>query len=386
MRIVTQKNKTAEPDHIDTDSIQPIKPNFDWRSQPETPYRPWHNGPYHVTMGTFARVEAPLRRSTDSSPGIKTASVEDWIDIDSTYLDKYELKQRLYRQHRDEVLAVLPGCDDASFEALELLKETLIRRYPTMFRLWDNHHLENLVTGDVWDLRRDSPIWEKHHPLEVMGLLATDDFFLLYNDATTGETRLRAGGACFPGISVFNIFACVSNCLLTCKAGFKVEERVGLSLWEIHAGKVPQYEAKLAKSMDRFFMRLKVGSVISRFNYAIDNSSELFLRNPHHNLTPEELAGDPPKLEDLHLRVERQVLQRLPKTRALLFTIRTYVTPITKVTEDKEVARALRTSVGSYTEDLNKYKNKVLWDTTLQEHIASVLGETTGLPAVPVAA
>jgi hypothetical protein len=155
-----------------------------------------------------------------------------------------------------------------------------------------------------------------------------------------------------------------------------VEERIGLSLWEIHAGKVPQYESKLAKSMDRFFMRLKVGSVISRFNYAIDNSSELFLRNPHHNLTPEQLLGDPPKLEDLHLRVERQVLQRLPKTRALLFTIRTYVTPITKVTEDKEVARALRTSIGSYTEDLNRYKNKVLWDATLQKHIATVLGET----------
>jgi hypothetical protein len=128
--------------------------------------------------------------------------------------------------------------------------------------------------------------------------------------------------------------------------------------------------------MDRFFMRLKVGTVISRFNYAIDTSSELFMRNSHHNLTTEEHHGDPPKLEDLHLRVERQVLQRLPRTRALLFTIRTYVTTITKVTEDKEVAMALRTSVGSFTEDLNRYKNKVLWDATLQKHIASVLGET----------
>lgn len=134
--------------------------------------------------------------------------------------------------------------------------------------------------------------------------------------------------------------------------------------------------------MDRFFMRLKVGTVISRFNYAIDNSSELFLRNPHHNLTAEEMDGNPPKLEDLHLRVERQVLQRLPKTRALLFTIRTYVTPITTVTKDKEVARGLRTSVGSFTEDLNKYKNKVLWDATLQKHVADVLGETAGIPVV----
>ena len=30
-------------------------------------------------------------------------------------------------------------------------------------------------------------------------------------------------------------------------AGFKIEERIGQSLWGIHAGKVPQYESKLAK-------------------------------------------------------------------------------------------------------------------------------------------
>lgn len=315
--------------------------------------------------------------------GLKNATIENWIEIDDTYLDKYTLKKQLYTEHRNEVLAVLPGCDDASFEALNLLTQVLIRRYPTIFRFLDPDHLENLVTGDVWDLRPESSIWEKHHPLEVMGLLASDDFFLLYNDPSSGETKLKAGGACFPGMMIpYPSTSFIEQTLSSYKAGFKVEERIGLSLWEIHAGKVPQYESKLAKSMDRFFMRLKVGSVISRFNYAIDNSSELFLRNPHHNLTPEQLLGDPPMLEDLHLRVERQVLQRLPKTRALLFSIRTYVTPITKVTEDKEVARALRISVGSYTEDLDKYKNKVLWDATLQKHIAHVLGETPEVSVV----
>lgn len=123
--------------------------------------------------------------------------------------------------------------------------------------------------------------------------------------------------------------------------------------------------------MDRFFQRLKVGSVVSRFNYAIDDSDELFHRRSHHNLSLPE--GDGPKLSDLHLRVERQVLQRLPKTRALLFTIRTYVTPITEVTKDREVAAALRTSVNSYTDDVAKYKNKNVWDKLLQKHLSEIL-------------
>ena len=155
-------------------------------------------------------------------------------------------------------------------------------------------------------------------------------------------------------------------------AGFKIEERIGLTLWGIHAGKVPQYESKLAKSMDRFFQRLKVGSAMSRFNYAIDDSAELFHRHSHHNLSlhdPEKA----PVLSDLHLRVERQVLQRLPRSRALLFTIRTYVTPIVEVTRDRQVAEALRTSVNSFTEDVARYKNKSLWNETLQQHLSEVL-------------
>jgi hypothetical protein len=135
---------------------------------------------------------------------------------------------------------------------------------------------------------------------------------------------------------------------------------------------VPQYETKLAKSMDKFFLKLRVGGMISRFNFAIDDSDELFHRHSHHNLTAEQL-GNKPKLEDLHLRVERQVLQRLPKTRALLFTIRTYVTPITEVTKDRQIARALRTSVGSFGADVAKYKNKSLWEGTLEQHLAEIL-------------
>lgn len=125
----------------------------------------------------------------------------DWIEIDETYLLKYQLKKSLYEKHRNEVLQVLPGCDDGLHEALGLLKDVLVRRYPTMFRLHDVHVIENLVTGDVWDLNRNAKTWEKHHPLEIMGLLATEDFFLLQTDPKTGVSTLMAAGSCFPGKS-----------------------------------------------------------------------------------------------------------------------------------------------------------------------------------------
>lgn len=141
---------------------------------------------------------------------------------------------------------------------------------------------------------------------------------------------------------------------------------------------MPQYERNLSKSMDRFFLRLRVDSPIMRFNYAIDNSPELFHIHSHHNLRCEDLAK-PLSLDDLHLRVERQFLQRLPRSRAVIFSIRTYVTPIVEVTRDKEIARALQTSVNSFTDDVAVYKNKSLWKDILDEHLREVLGDESGV-------
>lgn len=124
--------------------------------------------------------------------------------------------------------------------------------------------------------------------------------------------------------------------------------------------------------MDRFFVNLKVGSSIQRFNYAIDDSDDLFHPHSHHHLGA-DTQQKIPNLADLHLRVERQVLQRLPETGALLFSIRTYVTPITTVCADIKVAKALRTSTRSYSEEIAKYKNKPLWDKVLDDHLDVVL-------------
>lgn len=123
----------------------------------------------------------------------------DWIEIDDTYLWKQQIKKDLFENNRGDVLQVLPGCEDGIFESLYLLKEVLVRRYPSMFRLRDTNVIENIVTGEVWDLNRHARTWERHHPLEVMGLLATEDFFLLQTDPCTGESSLTAASSCFPG-------------------------------------------------------------------------------------------------------------------------------------------------------------------------------------------
>lgn len=147
---------------------------------------------------------------------------------------------------------------------------------------------------------------------------------------------------------------------------------MGMSLWDIHAPAVPTYKTKLAKGMDRFFLRLRADQPYMRFNYAVDLSGELFHITSHHNLTKETLEH-PVTLDQLHLRVERQMLQRLPRSRGVLFSIRTYVTPINEVTRDLDMARALRTQVASYSDDVSAYKNKALWWDVLEKHLDEVV-------------
>ena len=132
--------------------------------------------------------------------------------------------------------------------------------------------------------------------------------------------------------------------------------------------------------MDRFFLRLRADSPMSRFNYAIDLSGELFHIHSHHNLRAEDLPA-PVSVQQLHLRVERQVLQRLPHTGAIVFSIRTYLTPITEVTKDANAARALRTNVRSFSEEVAVYKNKALWNDALEEHLEEVCGKSTSVAA-----
>ena len=133
--------------------------------------------------------------------GIKRTCLEDWVEIDYKYLERHKYKVQLFRQHPEKIIQHLPGSEEASFEALYLLVDMLPRRYPSMFQATETG-IKNLVTNDNWDLRRESPVWNNHHPLQVMGLLSTEDWFIMQPDQEDPSiTRLRAGANCFPGES-----------------------------------------------------------------------------------------------------------------------------------------------------------------------------------------
>jgi hypothetical protein len=116
-------------------------------------------------------------------------------------MTRYNYKRQLFETHLEDTVQYRDGSLDASFEALECLCEILPLKYPSMFSLSDDGTtIRNHVTGDVWDLRRDADTWKEWHPLQIMGLLTTEDWFVMMRDEGGETYRLAAGANCFPGV------------------------------------------------------------------------------------------------------------------------------------------------------------------------------------------
>jgi hypothetical protein len=156
--------------------------------------------------------------------------------------------------------------------------------------------------------------------------------------------RLRAACVCFP-----------SRWLLATK--------INTTLDEIH-GPVPGYGQELARPTTGFFDRLTPERSFWRLNWTLLDSPTLF--QPTASRTAP--SGD---LADWFFRVERQTLRQLPQSRAVIFTIRTYVTSAVTLSErDTQFVPTLLHSLETAPSSTQSYKG---W-TGVAERLRDALG------------
>lgn len=283
------------------------------------PYRPYKPGHYHVTMG------------------IRPMDWESWIELDLDFPAYYHLRaERLASLRGPKLFATLPdrpqlvrGGANAARELVHELAEFLVARYPGVYRATRRGGeivaIEVLPVGVTHDLEAEDPI--------VVAAMLTQDDIAIVIEGTDGQYYLQAGAILLPGF-------------------WRLEDKAGLPLDAIHtSGHVPQYEEKLQPSLTRFFRRLSPSSPVQRNNWFIQvlpptpaaslspiPSQLEELAWSEGTLGPEDLLGagqrpEPPKPlpERMRLRVERQTLRRLPRSGAIVFTIRVYMTPLAEL-------------------------------------------------------
>lgn len=274
----------------------------------ETLYLPFEAGPFRMSMGLVAR------------------HPDEIISLDRHYPAEIEQRRALLARWGTEVAAAEPGAEPACHEMVERLTDVLPRRYPAVFEQ-RNGAVHNRMTGETW--RPDCD------PLTAAALLVQEDMCLL--ELRDGTPFLIAGTLCF-------------------SPGWRLQEKLGQPLGEVHT-KVPFYAERLGRPVDRLMRYLQRGKLVERLNWGLYASDALF--RPGRHFQTERIADITPDnaLDRIYLRVERQTLSVLPRTGAVLFTIRTHVYPLRRVVAVEAAAERLHAAVCALPPEMASYKS-----------------------------
>ncbi len=233
-------------------------------------------------------------------PGIAPMDMADWLHRDEAYAAQMAYRDKLLETQRDVVLGVTPEVAGPAGELLDLLRSTLSAA--------PDHRIESdtLIRPD--GVR--APL-TGDHPLALAARLAQEDFCILWKPEDSDEHILIGAILCFP-----------SRWLLA--------EKMGKPMIGIH-DRVPNYDDGIAKRVQRLFDALHPERPLVRANWLVHTSPEL-----HQPLTEAAKARwEKAPSDRFWLRTERQNLMRLPHSGAVVFTIKTCVTPVEALTPDQ---------------------------------------------------
>jgi len=241
-------------------------------------------------------------------PGPVGSCCEFPIDIDEHYLGECREREIVLAADTDRCLA-LPHMITAQWDVLELIMTHLAHDYPDHFELrrdgnhwrWINRALgrdDHFTFGDVTTLPQE--------PLEYMTRQTQGDWCIL--DQRNDSLWLDAG-------------------MVTTQADWSLNFNLGMNFREWHSPVPLASELGVFDRALKLLMNLRQGSPVRRLNWSmtihprLDTSPEQFpVWGPDRtSVTPQNVG------EILHLRVELQALWRLPRSNAIVFSIRGYL-------------------------------------------------------------
>ncbi|MBI1359778.1 MAG: DUF3445 domain-containing protein [Alphaproteobacteria bacterium] len=229
-------------------------------------------------------------------PGLQPVGESGWLWCDEAFAGQMALRDDLVATRRGDVHAAMPGSEAASREVLELVANDVLSR-------------PGYAREGKTILRPDGArvALEGDDPLVVAGRLVQEDLLVL----EPGE----AGHILVAALTAF-------------PASWTLSEKIGRPLAAIHEP-VARYDDALAQRVQRVFDHLRDDAPVWRANVLRYNTPRLF----HPRTEDDRRAFDP--AAPVWVRVERQTLRRLPATRAIVFTIHTWIVPEDSLSQEE---------------------------------------------------
>jgi hypothetical protein len=231
-------------------------------------------------------------------PGVMPMESDDWLRVDDAFAGQMAERDRLFVSVPDTVHALLEQGRPAADE----LYATILDRLT---------HNPGYRFGTAMVLRPDGvevPL-DPDQPLLTLGRLVQEDLCLMER---FGDEHLLTGAAlCFP-------------------ASWSLAEKIGRPLTGIHTP-VPSYDADIARRVQRMFDAIRVDQPLWRANALV--YVDPTLHQPRREADPRT-----DRRGGTYVRSERHCFLRLPHTRAVVFSIHTYVVRIETLSDDARAA------------------------------------------------
>lgn len=259
------------------------------------------------------------KRGSRLSVGLRNLDLAHWFEIDDKRSSELVVKEHLLKDN-EVVLAENHGVEPASYELLSAALFNLSEFHSDTFEILDDV---------VIDRERDVHV-AIDHPLLTLSRLLQEDFCVM--------NRIEDSWV-------------LTSAVLFSPSRWRLLDKVGKNLSGIHEP-VPGYEEQIATATQKAFDRITVEQPLWRANWTLLDDPTLFQPTPAQAKAIIEDAGS-----QVFFRVERQTLRKLPQTGAVIFTIRTYVDPLSKILQDIDGAiDVLRESLQSTDEHHEQYK------------------------------
>lgn len=220
-------------------------------------------------------------------PGIQPVVGNDWLRVDEAFAGQMRERDRLIADHEPAVHALTEAARPAAMElydrVLQVLRET-----------------PGYAVGTLQVQRPDGitvPL-DPQTPLRTLGRLVQEDLCLMQQ--TVEEHVLTGAILCFP-------------------ASWTLAQKLGRPMTAIHIP-VDDYTPDIARRVQRMFDAIRPDQPLWRMNYLTYADPTLHQPRLEYDRRPR-----PPADLRVFVRSERQCLMRLPISRAVVFSIHTYV-------------------------------------------------------------
>jgi heme-dependent oxidative N-demethylase alpha subunit-like protein len=243
-----------------------------------------------------------MEEKTRRLPGLNPVAAGDWLRVDDAYADQMAYREALLADKGDAVYRITAPAEPAAAELLTRVLEEI-----------DGVQGYACSGGFVICPDGRNVVLDHAQPLLTAARLVQEDLVLM--EESGGEHILTGAVLCFP-------------------ASWSLAEKFGRNLFDIHVPVAP-FTNDVGRRVQRLFDFIKPELPMWRANFLIYSDPDL--HQPRHMDDRRSINETAPKW----VRVERQCLLKLPITGAVVFSIHSYVVPMTMLSP-AEQAELLR--------------------------------------------